>query len=125
MPSEDMFEVPGDRLRELSDEAAKVRVLTLREAGTLGGLISAVERGYLLKYYPSGANTDRPMECVLRAFTLHGGGFCPNDQDIRDAYVWTSGIMEHWYKVSDLIRALDNLDGKYGIDKPIAIIEIR
>jgi hypothetical protein len=64
------------------------------------------------------------MIATLRAFTHKGGGvYFEADGDIRDAFVWTSGFMEHWFKVSDLLLALDNLDGKLGLDKPIAVIE--
>jgi hypothetical protein len=101
--------------------------LTYNEAGLLADLLRAVGRGDRLRHFPDGADgdTDHPVDGVLRAFTLEGGGFYPNDQDIRDAYVWTSGITEHWYKVSDLIRALDNIDGKHGLDKPIAVIDTK
>lgn len=99
-------------------------VLTINQAGYLADLIRGVERGAKLRYYPMGAkDADHPMTQVLRAFTHDGGGFWPNDQDIRDGYVWTSGISERWFKVSDLIKAMANLDGRHGINEPIAIID--
>jgi hypothetical protein len=102
-------------------------VLTLNDAGLLGDLLRAVQGNYRLRYYPNGAegDTDHPVEGVLRAFTLEGGGFYPNNDDVRNAYVWTSGFMERWYKVSDLIRALDNIDGKHGLGEPMAVLEAR
>ena len=125
--ADDMFEVPGDRLRELSEQAAKAsRVLTLDEAGLLSDLIRAVQGNAKLNYYIHGADTETPASYVLRAFTYNGGGFITSDKDdVRDVYVWCSGFTEHWFKVSDLITALDNLDGKHGFEAPIATIESR
>jgi hypothetical protein len=60
---------------------------------------------------------------VMRAFTHDGGGFLSEKDDIRDAYVWCSGFTERWFKVTDLIEALDNLDGKHGDTNPIATID--
>jgi hypothetical protein len=112
-----------------SPKNGDARVMTLNEAGILGDLVNAVGRGDRLRYYPYGADesdaTMHVVEGVLRAFTLEGGGFYPNNKDVRDAYVWVSGFTERWYKVSDLILALDNNDGKHGLDKPIAVIDIQ
>ena len=77
-----------------------------------------------LRYYPRGADdADHPMVQSLRAFTHDGGGFISEHDDVRDAYVWTSGFMEHWFKVEDLIMALDNIQGTHGLDKPMAVID--
>lgn len=99
--------------------------LTLSQASWLGELIHGVERGLKMRYYPLGSDSaDNPMTCVLRAFTYNGGGMYPYNADVRDSYVWTSGFMEKWLKVDDLLKALDNaINGKDGTDKPMAIIE--
>jgi hypothetical protein len=102
------------------------RALTINEAGLLADLMRGVQGNKKMRYYPQGADgdTEHPMIATLRAFTHKGGGvYFEADGDIRDAFVWTSGFMEHWFKVSDLLLALDNLDGKLGLDKPIAVIE--
>lgn len=97
--------------------------LTIEQAGVLADLLHGVERCLKMRYYPFGSrDADHPLEVSLRAFTHNGGGIY-FDGDIRDAYVWTSGLMERWFKVSDLITALDNIDGKHGLDNPIAIID--
>lgn len=98
--------------------------LTINQAGLLGELIRGVERGLTMRYYPHGVESaDHPMVMVLRAFTYDGGGLFPSDGDIREAYVWTTALMEQWIRVDKLITALDNLEGKHGEDQPIAIIE--
>lgn len=99
-------------------------VLTINQAGYLGDLIRGVERGAKLRYYPMGAkDADHPMTQVLRAFTHDGGGFYPHDADIRDSHVWTSGITERWFKVSDLITAMDNAINGRDINAPMAMID--
>jgi hypothetical protein len=101
------------------------RILTIDEAGRLSDLIHGVERGLKLRYYPRGSeDAERPLTAVLRAFTREDSSLYPHDADIRDAFVWTSGFMEHWLKVSDLLAALDNaVTGRHGFDKPMAVIE--
>lgn len=100
------------------------RVLTLRQMMLLGELDRGVARKAKMRYYQRGqASADNPMVCVLRAFSRDGGGFWPDDADIRDAYVWTSGFTERWFKVSDLLTALENLSGVHGLDSPMARIE--
>ena len=100
------------------------RPLTLNQAGVLADLIRGVQAGAKLRYYPRGADdADHPMVQSLRAFTHDGGGFISEHDDVRDAYVWTSGFMEHWFKVEDLITALDNIQGTHGLDKPMAVID--
>lgn len=100
------------------------RVLTLNQADLLGGLIRAVQAGVKLRYYQFGSrDADHPLEVVLRAFTHNGGGFLSETDDVRDEFVWCSGFIEHWLHVDHLLKALDNIDGKHGLDNPIAIID--
>jgi hypothetical protein len=100
------------------------RVLTVDRAGLLGGLIRGVEDRRKLRWYPHGTDSaDNPMVCVLRAFTRDGGGMYPGGEDIRDAFVWTSGFSERWFAVEELLTALDNRSGKHGFESPIAVIE--
>lgn len=100
------------------------RILTINQAGCLRDLINGVERGLKLRYYPMGAeDADHPMVQVLRAFTYAEGALYPRDKDIRDAHVWTSGFMEHWFPVEQLLTALDNMLGTHGLDQPMAVIE--
>jgi hypothetical protein len=106
--------------------AKEPRVLTINEAGLLADLMRGVQGNKKMRYYPQGADgdTEHPMTATLRAFTHEGGGvYFEADGDIRDSFVWASGFTEHWFKVSDLLKALDNLDGKLGTDQPIAVIE--
>ena|SRR5690242_13155595 len=99
-------------------------VLTINQAGHLADLLRAVEGNKRMRYYPNGADGDAVFTTVsLRAFTYDGGGLYRHDADIRDAFVWTSGLFERWFPVRDLMAALSNLDGHLGLDKPIAIIE--
>jgi len=108
------------------------RVLSLNRAGLLADLIRAVERsnkqsGVKLRWYPYGADdSDATMhmtDYVLRAFTHQDGSFITENEDVRDVYVWCSGIFEVWLKVDDVLDALDNIDCKHGTDKPIASID--
>jgi len=100
------------------------RVLSLREAGLLSELIHGVDRNLKLRYYQFGTrDADHPLVVMMRAFTYDGGGFINETDDIRDVYVWCSGFTERWLKVSDILTALDNLDGKHGDTNPIATIE--
>jgi hypothetical protein len=118
----EMFEVPGDRLRQLNADIER-RKLTLNQAILLGELIEDVGRKDKLNWYQFGSrDADHPLTMVMRAFTHDGGGFISEKDDIREAYVWCSGFMERWLKVSDIITALDNLDGKHGEENPIATI---
>jgi hypothetical protein len=133
--TDDMFEVPGDRLRQMTNDIAKLQAevkrltLTIEQARLLGDLIHGVERKCKMHYYPYGADTSdatmNVLTVVLRAFTNEGGGgFYPHDSDIRDSYVWTSAIFEHWFKVDDLIVAMDNaVTGKNGTNQPMAVID--
>lgn len=98
--------------------------LTLNQASLLGELINGVQRNLNISFYPNGSDSaDNPMKAVLRAFTRDGGGLYLDDGDVRDAYVWTSGFSERWFKVDDLLKAMDNIDGKHGFSAPIAVIE--
>jgi hypothetical protein len=100
------------------------RVLTLNDADLLGGLIRGVQANAKLRYYQFGTrDTEHPLIVTMRAFTHDGGGFISETEDVRDAYVWCSGFMERWIKVSDIITALDNLQGSHGLENPIAVID--
>jgi hypothetical protein len=103
----------------MSDDKA----LTLHDAGILADIMRGVESNAKLNWYLFGADSaENPLRLVMRAFTHYGGGFWPNDADVRDACVWCSGFMERWIPVRDLMKALDNLDGKFGETDPIAVI---
>ncbi len=78
-----------------------------------------------MRYYPNGAeDSERPVEFVLRAFTYENGGLVLHDADIRNVFVWCSGITERWIKVDDFVKALMNLDGRFGENQPIAVIDL-
>ncbi len=98
--------------------------LTIGQAGYLADLIRGVEGGKKLRYYQRGSDdAERPLVVVMRAFTYESGGLYPHDADIRDAYVWCSGMFEHWLKVRDLMRALENaVTGGHGYSSPMAVI---
>jgi hypothetical protein len=98
--------------------------LTLNHADLIGVIMRGVSGNAKLNWYQfGGRDADHPLTMVMRAFTHDGGGFLSEKDDIRDAYVWCSGFTERWFKVTDLIEALDNLDGKHGDTNPIATIE--
>jgi hypothetical protein len=102
--------------------------MTLTEAGHLADLFAAQERHDRIYWYPVGASAGAPnASYVLRAFTHEGGGlWFDKDGDVRDAYVWVSGITELWLKVSDIIRAMENvIDMRHGEDQPMCRIERR
>jgi hypothetical protein len=99
------------------------RTLTLRDGRTLAEVISAVDSGARLEWYPLGTDSaDHPLKLVMRAFTYYGGGFYAHDADVREAYIWCSGMFEMWLKVTDVMRALENISGEFGLDQPIARI---
>jgi hypothetical protein len=98
--------------------------LTLNQADLIGVLMRGVSNNSKLNWYQFGSrDADHPLTMVMRAFTHDGGGFLSETDDIREAYVWCSGFMERWFSVSDIIKALDNLDGKHGTENPIATID--
>ena len=100
------------------------RVLTINQSMLLGDIHRGVERGLKLRYYQFGTrDADHPLVQVMRAFTYDGGNLYPHDADVRDAYVWTSGFMERWIKVEELITALDNMQGTHGLHNPMAVID--
>jgi len=99
--------------------------LTMSAASILGDILRGVEQGRKLRYYPEGADSaDYPVNSVMRAITHDGGGFWfDSDGDVRNAFIWTSGMFEHWYPVVEVMRAIHNQDGHLGMTKPMAIIE--
>jgi len=99
-------------------------ILTIDQAGLLADLLYAVRHNKKVRYYPRGAEGNAVYATItLRAFTREDGYLYPHDADIRDAFVWTSGMVEVFHPVRKLLDALSNLDGHLGIDQPIAIIE--
>ena len=112
------------------DVARKVpRILSLNRAGLLSDLMRAVQlsnkqSGVKLRYYYAGSDTDKPAEYVLRAFAHEGGGFPSENEDVRDIFVWCSGVFEHWFPVEELLDALDNMTSiRYGMESPMAVID--
>lgn len=102
-------------------------ILRLEDADTLGQLIRSVQAHQRIKWYQDGAaDADHPVDGVLRHFCVdEAGNFPPHGTDVRDMLVRDSGLLEHFRPVRDVIRALQNIDGRYGLDEPIAIIEPR
>jgi hypothetical protein len=99
--------------------------LTYSDASVLADIMRAVEAKARIRWYPNGTDSaDNPLKLVIRAFTHDGGGFWfDSDGDVRNAYIWTSGISEHWLRVSDVMRALRNIQGEFGLDQPMATID--
>jgi len=120
------------RLGECASTIAQLKIeaehlkLSLNDAGLLGDLIRGVQAGAKLRWYQFGVrDTDHSMIFTMRAFTYNGGGFLRDEEDVRNAYVWCSDIFERWLKVSDIITALDNIEGKHGMENPMAFIEYK
>jgi hypothetical protein len=102
----------------------KERILTLNDASLLADLIRGVQAGAKLRWYQFGTrDADHPLIVTMRAFTHYGGNFVSETDDVRDEYVWCSGFTERWLKVDDIIKALDNMDGRHGLDNTMAVIE--
>ena len=105
--------------------------LTITDAGLLAEILSGFNTDKRLWWYQEGSDSaERPQIYMQRAFTHDGGGFWfDKDDDIRDAYIWLTGVEntygERWIKVSDIMRAIDNLDGKHGFTEPIAQIKTK
>jgi hypothetical protein len=124
-----MDEAMAPDASDLVEEAATrleqpPRALSLNEADLINVLMRGVSSNAKLNWYQFGSrDADHPLTMVMRAFTYDGGGFLSDTDDVRDAYVWCSGFVERWFKVSDIIKALDNLDGKHGDTNPIATID--
>lgn len=100
--------------------------LTLSDAGYLSDIIRAVERHARVTWYPLGGSAPEVhASYVMRSFAHDGGGlWFDRDGDVRDAYVWLSGTMEHWIKTSDLMAALKGMvNGREHDDDPLMIIE--
>ena len=99
-------------------------VLTINQLGHLVMLDRGIQAGARLRFYPFGSDSaDNPWTGRLRCYAREGGGFWPNDADVRDAFVHVSGVFERWFPVRELIDALSNVDGHLGDEKPIAIID--
>lgn len=105
-----------------------METLTLSDAGYLSDVLRAVERNAKLRWYPLGTDSaDYPLVQTMRAVTREGGGLWSDaDGDVRDAYVWTSGMTETWLPVRELtaaLRRMTNPDNADWSDKPLAVIE--
>lgn len=114
---------------EIIEEAATrleqaPRVLALNDAELLADLIRGVQAGAKLRWYQFGTrDADHPLIVTMRAFTHIGGNFISEKDDIRDEYVWLSGFTERWINIDDIIKALDNMQGKHGLENPMAVID--
>jgi hypothetical protein len=77
--------------------------LTVSTLTRLGMLAEAVERKQpITRLLPDGNTVTK----VARAFTHDGGGFLGRDDDVRDAFVWVSGMTEEWWPVSELLDGI-------------------
>lgn len=99
--------------------------MTYSNAVALGTLLTGVQGNRPFRYYPQGADTPgEPVKGVLRAITHDGGGFYREDDgDIRDAFVWTSGVMEHWFPVKLFVAALMNTTVTIDASAPMLVID--
>lgn len=79
------------------------RILTLSELNRLAMLAEAVGEGRRIARLHDGL----VQSGVARAFTREGGGFLTPDDDIRDGFVWVSGITESWWPVTELANGID------------------
>jgi NADPH-dependent ferric siderophore reductase len=116
----------GDGFNGHWQNCQTLTLLTIDDLQNLADLLRAVQAGAKMKWYPAGTDSaDHPMEVVLRQFTNRDRMYWPADRDIRDAYVWVSGIMEHWMSVRRIVRALSNHDGHLGMTEPMATIHYK
>lgn len=107
----------------MSDE--KQEYVELRRTTALAELVRAVEAKAKIEWYPYGSETmdHKPLVGTIRCFTYENGYFPKSTDNLFDLFVWVSSMMEHWFKVPDVLDALDNaVNGHHGLDKPMAII---
>lgn len=91
-----------------TDRTLSVSILT-----RLGMLAETVQQGQrITRLLPNGDLSTK----VARAFTLDGGGFLGREDDVRDAYVWVSGMTEEWWPVSELLDGIK--DGTVALNYP-------
>ncbi len=101
--------------------------LTLTDAGYLSDILRGVEQGAYIRWYPRGTDSaDNPIKSVMRAITHEGGGlWFDSDGDVRNAYIWTSGIWEHWLPVREVMSALRRMTGSGDMSQPLATIDFK
>lgn len=75
------------------------RILTLSDLTRLGMLAEAVEEGRRIARMQEDGTV---QSGVARAFAHDGGGFLTPADDVRDGFVWVSGITESWWPVAEL-----------------------
>lgn len=97
--------------------------LTYRDAFTLGDLMRGVMAKAKVDWYQWGTDTEKPSRMVMRAITHADGTFINSGEEVRDQFVWLSGIMEHFTPVKDFMKAMQNtVDAEFGSDQPMALI---
>lgn len=80
------------------------RPLTEHDVRNLAALGDAVLHGQpITRLSPDGDVTTK----IARAFAHDGGGFLTAKDDIRDGFVWVSGLTEEWWPVAELIEGMD------------------
>ena len=98
-------------------------IVTIADANTLADLIRAIQAGSAFDWYQWGTDTDKPTRRTLRALTDEHGNFLLSGSDVMSTHVWSSGIMEWFTPIRDILRAMQNsVDGCHGQTNPMMIV---
>lgn len=77
--------------------------LTVSDLTSLSIIAQAAERSARVRWL---LDEGEVAEGVARAITHDDGGFLSSGDDVRDAYLWVSGVTERWLPVSSLVNGV-------------------
>jgi hypothetical protein len=86
--------------------------LTMSNLIALGEIVRAAQGTRPIRWSTDGGATI--CEGIARAITHDGGNFLSGEDDVRDGYLWVSGIFERWIPVRDLMPLVNT--GLFAID---------
>jgi hypothetical protein len=86
-------------------------VLTPTVLEALWDLNEAVAKNSHIRWLSGGGET---VEATARAFTDKNGNFLLPTEDVRDGYLWTSGIFEHFIPIRTVLAKM--AEGVFAID---------
>jgi hypothetical protein len=90
------------------DKLNKDRILTTADLDTLATLQTWVKEGLRVEWIVDTTTNYRTADGVLRHFVQdpHTAAFLTGRDDVRDAYVRISGMMEHFLPVGDVVSLI-------------------